>query len=1071
MASVAIVPSQLVTGIIVVKLTDLGDLAIQMETTGIEQFKRFQQLGSLPDLEEAISNLSLAVNLTDDGHLRKPAFLSNLGLAQQTRFKHLGNLSDLENAIWNEAKAVDLTDDGHPDKPTYLSNLGNAQQTRCNRLGNLFDLENAILNNVKAVDLTDDGHPDKPMYFASLGIAQETHFNRLGNLTDLENAISNNAKAVDLTDDGHPDKPMYFSNLGNAQETCFNRLGNLTDLENAISNKAKAVDLTDDGHLDKPMYLSNLGNAQETRFKRLGNLTNLENAISNKAKAVDLTDDGHPNKPMYLSNLGNAQQTRFNRLGNLTDLENAISNNAKAVDLTDDGHPDKPMYLSNLGIAQKTRFNRLGNLTDLKNAISNNAKAVDVTDDGHLDKPKYLLNLGIAQQTRFNRLGNLTDLENAISNNAKAVDLTDDGHPDKPMYFLNLGIAQQTRFKHLGNLTDLENAISNKRMGVDLTDDTHPDHAVHLYHLGIAQDNRFESLNSEEDHVASISSFKAAAHLKVANPRHALFAARQWAIISHVYGDLQSALEGYRTALELLPKVMWLGLDTPSRQALLLHEKSEDLGSLAATCAIQLGNFEAAVELLDLSHSLFWQQAVSLRSDLELLRAEDPELATELQRVGHQLDAGNFTHSLLITGNESISHDQRSAEEIGKMRRHYVGLWEDLVEQIRQLPQFKHFLQPVPFDELCQASAGRQIIVINVSRLRVDALVLGASKHIEHVPLPNINLTVLSELSDDIIHQRPAFATEKTQRNYTSRYLKPALRIVWNDILVPIFNRLDIPLKHNTAAPQRRIFWYPTGPLTFIPLHAAGPWNRSMEVIDVCYLFTSSYVTSLSSLLQAQRRSKQVAISGLKLLAVSQPNTSGLPPLPQSIVEVKKLVDAAHLAAVNSGGNTEPDILHLNGADAITTRVLGALDAFSWIHFACHGSQHPTLGMKSAFALHDGQLELAVIASKNLPNAQFAFLSACHAAAGLKHLPGEAMHLAASLQFAGFPSVVATMWSIQDDDAPIVAEHIYKYLFRNGLQVLDPSEAATALNHAIISLRENPDVTVERWAPFIHFGI
>jgi tetratricopeptide (TPR) repeat protein len=1038
---------------------------------GDTQEIHFDRLGNLSDLENAISNKAKAVDLTHDCHPSKPGLLSSLGLTQTIHFRHFGDLCDLENAISNNDKAVGLTDDSHPHRPMCFLNLGVAQQARFECLGHLSNLENAISSKAKAVDLMDDGHPDKPRYFSSLGIAQLARFNCLGNLSDLENAISNSAKAVDLTDDGHPSKPGRLSTLGSAQQKSFNHLGNLSDLENAITNKAKAVSLTDDGHPDKPMYFSNLGNAQHIRFGRLGNLSDLENAISNKSKAVDLTHDGHPNKPMFFSNLGNAQQTRFDRLGNLSDLENAILNNAKAVDLSDDGHPDKPMYFSNLGNAQHIRFNRLGHLSDLKNAISNYDKAVDLTDDGHLDKPMFFSNLGIAQQTHFDHLGNLSDLENAILNNAKAVDLSDDGHPDKPTYFSNLGNAQYIRFNHLRHLSDLENAISNQRKGVDLTDNTHPVHAVCLYHLGIAQHTRFKHFRSEEDHVASISSFKAAAHLKVANPHTALPAARQWATISHIYGDLQCALEGYRTALELLPKVVWLGLDTPSRQALLLHEKTEDLGSLAATCAIQLGNFEAAVELLDLSRSLFWQQAVSLRSDLKLLRAEDPELAKELQRVGHQLDAGNFTHSLLTTENKSINYDECGTEGIGKTRHHLVGLWEDLVEQVRQLPHFKHFLQPVPFYKLCQASAGRQIIVINVSKFRVDALVLGASQHIEHVLLPDINLMVLSKLSDDIIHQRPAFATEKAQRNYTSRYLKPALRIVWNDILVPIFNGLDIPLKHSVEAPQRQVCWYPTGPLTFIPLHAAGPWNRSTKVIDVSHLFASSYVTSLSSLLQSQRKSKQVEMNRLKLLAVSQPNTSGLSPLPQSIVEVKKLVDAAHSAAVNSGGNAEPDILHLNGADAITTRVLGALDAFSWVHFACHGSQHPTLGMKSAFALHDGQLELSVIASKNLPSAQFAFLSACHAAAGLKDLPGEAIHLAAGLQFAGFPSVIATMWSIHDDDAPTVAECTYKYLFRNGLHMLDPSEAATALNRAILSLRENPDVTVERWAPFIHFGI
>jgi CHAT domain-containing protein len=127
--------------------------------------------------------------------------------------------------------------------------------------------------------------------------------------------------------------------------------------------------------------------------------------------------------------------------------------------------------------------------------------------------------------------------------------------------------------------------------------------------------------------------------------------------------------------------------------------------------------------------------------------------------------------------------------------------------------------------------------------------------------------------------------------------------------------------------------------------------------------------------------------------------------------------------------------------------------------------------MKSAFALHDGRLEIGKIASKRLSNGRFAFLSACQAASGLKDLPGEAMHLAAGLQFAGFPSVIATTWNICDDDAPKVADETYQFLFRNGIQALNPSEAAMALNRAILRLREDPSVTVDRWAPFVHFGI
>jgi hypothetical protein len=70
----------------------------------------------------------------------------------------------------------------------------------------------------------------------------------------------------------------------------------------------------------------------------------------------------------------------------------------------------------------------------------------------------------------------------------------------------------------------------------------------------------------------------------------------------------------------------------------------------------------------------------------------------------------------------------------------------------------------------------------------------------------------------------------------------------------------------------------------------------------------------------------------------------------------------------------------------------------------------------------------------------------------------------------GFP-VSSPLWGISDADAPTVAGHTYKYLFRNGMQDVDPSEVATALNRAVLRLHNDLSVTVDRWAPFIHFGI
>jgi len=258
-------------------------------------------------------------------------------------------------------------------------------------------------------------------------------------------------------------------------------------------------------------------------------------------------------------------------------------------------------------------------------------------------------------------------------------------------------------------------------------------------------------------------------------------------------------MDGYCTALELLPKIARLGFDARSRHHWLLGEKSENLGPVAATCAIQLGHLKEAVELLNLGQSVFWQRASLLRSDLETLREADPDLAKVLERIGLQLDAGNFSASDFSIGEYLVEDDQHSAKATAEERRQLIGLWEGLVERIRQLLQFEDFMRPIPFHQLRQVSTTGRVIIINASHYGVDALVFGASGPIEHVPLPNIVLETLAELASNIVLQRPVNPSEAQRWSYVNCFLKPALRRVWNNILVPIFNKIHIRLAETAA--------------------------------------------------------------------------------------------------------------------------------------------------------------------------------------------------------------------------------------------------------------------------------
>jgi len=110
-----------------------------------------------------------------------------------------------------------------------------------------------------------------------------------------------------------------------------------------------------------------------------------------------------------------------------------------------------------------------------------------------------------------------------------------------------------------------------------------------------------------------------------------------------------------------------------------------------------------------------------------------------------------------------------------------------------------------------------------------------------------------------------------------------------------------------------------------------------------------------------------------------------------------------------------------------------------------------------------------------LPDAELAFVSACHGAAvDIEGTPDEVIHLSAALQFCGFRSVVGTLWSMADEDGPDVAKDFYGHMFRD-LQKVDFRDAAEALNIVTKKMRrrgikDRDSTMLFRWVNFVHIG-
>ena len=151
---------------------------------------------------------------------------------------------------------------------------------------------------------------------------------------------------------------------------------------------------------------------------------------------------------------------------------------------------------------------------------------------------------------------------------------------------------------------------------------------------------------------------------------------------------------------------------------------------------------------------------------------------------------------------------------------------------------------------------------------------------------------------------------------------------------------------------------------------------------------------------------------------------------------------------------------------------------------ACHSESSLTDLSQSLLLLSDWKtnpLTVLDLASTKLANRQLAYLSACHT--GVSHnlnLLDESIHLVSTVQLAGYPSVVGSLWQVKDRRSSEVAKSVYTVILDKGT-TLRVDKAVEGLHLAIHTLREETkkvpglkmidktDAMV--WAPYIHYGI
>ncbi|KDN33864.1 hypothetical protein RSAG8_13045, partial [Rhizoctonia solani AG-8 WAC10335] len=443
-----------------------------------------------------------------------------------------------------------------------------------------------------------------------------------------------------------------------------------------------------------------------------------------------------------------------------------------------------------------------------------------------------------------------------------------------------------------------------------------------------------------------------------------------------------------------------------------------------------------------------------LRSPLGQLQASHPTLATSIQSVANQL------HSASSESRESRAlSSSMSPEQVAQDHRRLAKEYGELLTHARALPGFEDFLRPIKVNRLLCAAQNGPIVAINCHEDRCDALMIIPNQTtVAHIPLPNFT-------GKKARHARSQIEAPLRQRGLRERGIHirrepgykdefgSVLANLWSDIVKPILDALGYTVCPTENLPH--ITWCPTGAISFLPLHAAGDYDQPQSrIFDYAI---SSYTPTPTALLAS---TPSILSCDSRVLAIGQEMTPGRKWLPGASTE---------LASVKSHVEHKVRYSQLIDAQATPSTVLDAMEQHDWVHLACHAHQNVYDATKSGFFLHGGTLDLAEINRRSFKKKGLAFLSACQTATGDETLPDEAVHLASGMLMAGYSSVIATMWSVVDQDAPFVADKVYGQLMEEGK--LGNGEAGKALHNAVAGLRERVgEMEFARWVPYIHIG-
>ncbi|WP_407567196.1 CHAT domain-containing protein [Polymorphospora sp. A560] len=1017
--------------------TDPFTHGLALNDEGMDLRERFQATGSDADLDAAIETVRRAEALVDAGGSGGTAHgtvLSNLGSMLATKAYRTGRQNLLEEGVVHLRRAVACAAETAHDRAARSANLGQALAVQASLNGDPTTLTEGLTLLEEALRVGDPDDPVRAVAASAYAMGLRVRAELTGEPAHPAGEVPDPYTMPDtLADDADPDQvAAVLANVGLARLQSADPAERETAIAGALDLAARAVRAMTPARADSAITASHLVTLALRHYHRTGRLSELDRAVALGDALTDRLPAGL--RPMLLVNMALALDLRSRRSASRADATRAVALCERAAQETADSPQVAATVALNHAICLENRWRLTDDPHDLVRArriLTRVAGTVPAPAlRGHAAMNLAALHLARAEHTAeqaeqartapagsgvagrvarrasrlyrtiLSRLSAVGDIDHAIGYATQAAAELPTDWDGYGTVLLNLARAHVARWRRDGRPADLEQATDNYRRLVDLDSEA---------------------------------------------PLRRIVAGQEWGDLAAGTGAWPTAHQAYRRAVTLLPMFATWRADRRDHEFVLgmVSELARD----ATAAALYAGDPDDAVVLAELGRGVMLNHVTSYHTEFDELARTAPTLAERLRATLSALNEDGVAPPVPDPVPDAREAAEPADPQTDLMtaltdRRHLIDRLTQILDDIRALPGLARFaLPPRPADLRAETAEG-PVVIVNVSRHRCDALLVGADG-VTHVPLPDLRHA-------DVTARARQLLTATTDGD--EEMVRAILRWLWATTVGPVLARLGLTA---AAVGDRlpRVWWVPTGMLAAMPLHAATDDNHC--ALD---LVVSSFAPTIRSLGHSRRTRTTGLPRRLCLVLPAPDDRSGLPAARREAQRLRERFGADHTDLI--------------AAEAGAATVAAALPGHAWAHFACHARSDLADPSNSRLLLSsatDGALTVERLVRLRADGGELAFLSACETAMSGPHLADEAVHLAAGFLTAGFGQVIATLWAVKDPVARRTTDEVYAALIDQRGHA-SPVAAADALHRATLATRARYPDAPTAWTAYIHLG-